>query len=109
MTAALANESAESAFYAAFTALAADTLLTDAATTARILARAIVASRDIWEFYAVSRFQRATSACGVQAPLAAYLDGLHFYRVHRSDDLSSIDWADLQAGAWLYLDAVEDV
>ncbi len=108
-TALSAASSDELAFYRAFTALAADPLLTDAAHTARILARGIVSARDMWEFGAVSRFHRATAPGSHMAPLYGYLDGLHFYRVHRCDDLHRIDWSDLQAGAWLYLDSIEDV
>lgn len=69
--------------YCPFTALASDTLLTHGAEAARLLAMAISCSSNWDEFFACARFLRATQAGSESpvAPLARYLDGLHFFRL----------------------------
>jgi len=99
-------QSAES-FRAAFGALAADTLLTDAARTARLLAEAVASSMSLDELYAVSRFYRRANPDTHLAPFSSYLEGLHFYRRHRQDDPSNIDFDALREAAWMYLDYLD--
>ncbi len=100
-------QTAES-FRAAFGALAADALLTDASRTARLLAEAIASSMNLEELAAISRFYRRSNPDTHIAPLYAYLEGLHFFRRHRCDDINDVDFDALREAAWLYLDFINE-
>lgn len=95
----------------AFGRLAHDKLFEHGARAAKLLAYAIASSRDIDEFFAISRFARRAgvhAAYEGMAPLACYLDGLHFYRVHRRDNVRELDFEALKEAAWCYVDFLEE-